>query len=69
MTDDPILAAENDLIRPRLTGVEQDVAGRDVRTAIAHARIDSQEVRLNLIERRLDLRDPPRHPKTEGGPQ
>lgn len=51
------LAAENDLIRPRLTGIEQDVAGRDVRTATAHARLDAQEVRLSLIERRLELRD------------
>lgn len=51
------VAAELNLVRPRLTAVEQDAAGRDVRTATAHARIDDQEVRLSLIERRLELRD------------
>ena len=51
------VAAEMTTVRSRLTTSEMEKASGDLRSAALQACLDNHEVRLTLIERRLELRD------------
>jgi len=53
------LAAEVSHLGPRVSALESDFAGHYTRSATASNRIDALDVRLSLIERRLEVRDQP----------
>jgi outer membrane murein-binding lipoprotein Lpp len=63
------LAADLAHLGPRVSQMETDFGGQYVRSGTANNRLDALDVRVGLIERRLELRDQPLHPKAEGGPQ
>ncbi len=53
------MAAEVSHLGPRVSALESDFAGHYVRAATTNNRLDELDVRLSLIERRLEVRDQP----------
>ena len=52
-----VLAADMLQMKPRVSALESDFAGHYARTATTNNRLDALDVRIGLIERRLELRD------------
>ena len=53
------IAADLAHLGPRLSQMESDFGGQYVRSGTANGRLDALDVRVGLIERRLELRDKP----------
>lgn len=52
-----VLAADMLQMKLRVSALESDFAGHYARTATTNNRLDALDVRMGLIERRLELRD------------